>query len=233
MVEGAETLTVSGATHLTVDPATVTINDNDATPTKVILSVNPDTVDEDDASTPVMVTGTLDGAASTTPTVVSVSVGAGSDSATEGTDYTTVTDFTLTIAANQMKGTATFDLAPTDDESAEGAETVTVSGSTGGGLPVDSATVTIIDDDRASKKVTLSAAPSEVSEDAGATAVTVTGRLDGAVLDTATTVTVSVSGGTATAGEDFAAVSDFPLHRVGFGRPDRHGDREDEGDAGQ
>ena len=40
--EGPETVTVSGNTNgLSVDPATVTITDNDAMPAKVILSLDP------------------------------------------------------------------------------------------------------------------------------------------------------------------------------------------------
>ena len=66
-------------------------------------------VGEGDGSTGITVTGRLIGALSNS-TTVSVWVGAGGDSATEGTDYTTVNDFTLTIGAGQMKGTRTFNL---------------------------------------------------------------------------------------------------------------------------
>ena len=213
IAEDAETVTVDGTvTGLDVDAATVTITDDDAEPTKVILSVNPATVDEDDGATSITVTGTLDGASLTTATEVTVSVGSGTDSATEGTDYTPVEDFTLSIAANQMKGTATFDLAPDDDEIAEGAETVTVDG-TVSGLDVDAATVTITDDDAEPTKVILSVNPATVDEDDGSTSITVTGTLDGASLTTATEVTVSVGSGTDSAAEgtDYTPVEDFTL----------------------
>ena len=74
---------------------------------------------------------------------------------------------------------ATFDLVPTDDEVAEGSETVTVSG-TVNGLSVDPATLTITDDDAEPTKVILSVNPATVSEDDGSTQITVTGTLDGA-----------------------------------------------------
>ena len=211
VAEGAETVEVSGTTtDLSVDPATLTITDDDATPTKVILSVEPATVNEDDGSTQVTVTGTLDGAALTTNTVVEVSVGGGG-SATAGTDFATVTSFDLTIDANAMKGSATFDLVPTDDEVAEGAETVEVSGTTTD-LSVDPATLTITDDDATPTKVILSVEPATVNEDDGSTQVTVTGTLDGAALTTNTVVEVSVGGGgSATAGTDFATVTSFDL----------------------
>ena len=211
VAEGAETVAVSGsATGFTVDPATVTIIDDDATPTKVILSVNPATVNEDDGSTQITVTGTLDGAALTTATVVRVSVGE-SGTAVAGTDFETVTSFDLTIAATAMKGAATFNLVPTDDEVAEGAETVAVSGTTGD-LSVDPATVTIVDDDATPTKVILSVNPATVNEDDGSTQITVTGTLDGAALTTATVVRVSVGeSGTAVAGTDFETVTSFDL----------------------
>ena len=208
------THTVSGGGYsaVTASAVTVDVTENDTASTKVTLSVNPSTVDENDGSTQVTVTGTLDGVALTTAMSVEVTVGAGADSATEGTDYTTVSDFTLTIAADARSGSATFTLTPKDDAFEEDNETLVVSGTTSD-LTVDSTTMTIKDDDGAavSTKVTLSVEPDEVSEGAGPTAVTVTGELDGAVLSRAATVTVSVAGGTATAGEDFAAVSDFTL----------------------
>ena len=209
IAEGAETLTVSGtANGLNVDSATLTINDNDTMSTKVTLSVDPTSVSEGAGSTTVTVTGTLDGGASTSATAVTVSVDSGT--ATAGTDFDTVNNFTLTIPANQTEGTQTFALIPTDDDIAEGAETLTVSG-TANGLNVDSATLTINDNDAASTKVTLSVDPTSVSEGAGSTTVAVTGTLDGGARTSATAVAVSVAGGTATAGTDFDTVNNFTL----------------------
>ena len=213
MAEGAETVTVSGTTSdLSIDPATVTITDDDATPTKVILSVNPATVNEDDPSTQIRVTGTLDGAALTTATEVTVSVGAGTDSAAEGTDYTTVNNFTLTIDANAMEGSATFDLVPTDDEVAEGAETVTVSGTTSD-LTVDPATVTIIDNDAPAAqqrvKLSMSGDSEWVMEDAGPTNVTVKAELTGETRDKQTRVDVQLH-------PHEASADDFDAERENF-----------------
>ena len=207
--EDTETLTVSGSTDgLTVDSSTLEIADNDTASTTVTLSVNPDAVSEGAGETTVTVTGTLDDAARTTATSVTVSVGG--DTATAGTDFDTVSDVPLTIAAGATSGTATFRLTPTDDNLDEDTETLTVSGTTDG-LTVDSATLEITDNDTASTKVTLSVDPDAVSEDAGETTVTVTGTLDGAARTSATSVTVSVGDGTATSGTDFDTVSSFPL----------------------
>ena len=209
MHETAETVTVSGeTTGLTVDPATLTITDNDGAPTKVILSLDRATVSEGAGATTIKVTGALDGSALTSATSVSVTVEGGT--ATAGTDFDTVPGFTLTIPAQAASGTTTFTLTPTDDEEAEGSETLTVSGDTTD-LTVDSATLTIIDNDAPSTRVILSLVPAAVSEGADATTVSVTGTLDGAARTSATTVTVSVAGGTATEGTDFQEVTDFPL----------------------
>ena len=78
--------------------------------------------------------------------MVTVSVGAPGDTAIEGTDYSTVDDFTLAIAANEVSGTETFMLTPVDDPVDEEQQTITVSGTTRD-LTVDAATLTIVNDD--------------------------------------------------------------------------------------
>ena len=63
-------------------------------------------------------------------TEVTVSVGGGS--ATSGTDYTAVENFTLTIAATESRGTGTFTLTPTQDSISEDDETIDVTGAASG-----------------------------------------------------------------------------------------------------
>ena len=111
--------------------ATGTITDDDTAPTKVSLSrCRPSEVAENAAEAADRHRDRGPWRAespSTAATAVTVSVGGGT--ATEGTDYATVADFTLTIAAGSPTGTATFDLDPTDDTTvAEGSETVAVYG---------------------------------------------------------------------------------------------------------
>ena len=48
-------------------------------------------------------------------TELTVEVGRSGDSATEGSDYTAVEDFTLTIAAGAGSTTGTFELEPKDE----------------------------------------------------------------------------------------------------------------------
>ena len=215
--EGDETVTVSGTAQyrdepLPVIPKDVTIIDDEIMSTAVELSVLPDRVGEADGATPVMVTGTLDRAPLTTNTSVKVSVSGGT--ATAGTDFESVPEFTLTIVAGATSGTASFMLTPMNDADYEGDETVTVSGTAqyrDEPLPVIPKDVTIIDDEIMSTAVELSVLPDRVGEADGATPVMVTGTLDHAPLTTNTSVKVSVSGGTATAGTDFESVPEFTL----------------------
>ena len=76
--------------------------------------------------------------------------------------------------------------------------------------PIPGVAVSVTDDETASAVVALAVSPPSVDEDAGATMIEVTGTLDGAPRTSDTTVRVTVSGGTASAG-DFAAVPDFTL----------------------
>ena len=209
--ENNETITVYGASgSLTVSSATITLTDDDATPTAITLTVSPNSVAEDDGATAITVTATVDGTTRfATAKTVSVSV-AGSGTAT-AVDFAAVSDFDIEIPAADASASETFTLTPTNDAFDETNETITVSG-TSGSLTVNSATISLTDDDDAPTQITLTVDDNSVAEDDGATTITVTATVDGSsrFVD-ATTVTVSVAGsGTATA-VDFAAVSDFDI----------------------
>ena len=88
------------------EPSTieVTILDGPSTPaasTRVTLSLDPISVSEGAGETTVTVTGTLNGATRSSDTRVAVSVDSGT--ATAGTDFDTVSNFTLTILANERE----------------------------------------------------------------------------------------------------------------------------------
>ena len=82
---------------------------------------------------------------------------------------------------------------------------------TASGLAPGTATLTITDNDSAPTAVTLSLSPNSVSEGASATSITVTAALNATASATATTVTVSRTGGTATSGSDYQAISPFTV----------------------
>ena len=208
-VEGHETIEVAGvAGDLSVNGTALTLTDDDAAPA-VDLSVSPSSVSEGDASAPVTVTATFSPAKTfAEDRTVTVSVGGGT--AASGADYASVSSFDITIARGASRGTGTFSLRPMQDKAVEGDETIDVTGGAGE-LTVNGAALTLTDDD-AAPAVDLSLSPSSVSEGDGSTTVTVTAAFSTAVTFTEDrAVTVSVGGGTATAGTDYAAVPDFDV----------------------
>ena len=156
----------------------------------VELSAAPATVDEAGSATTVTVTGTLAGGPRSADTAVSVSVGAPGDTATEGADYATVDDVTLTIEAGQTSATVDVTLTPIDDDIVEGGEKLTVAGTTGvEDLAVTATGITIRDDERG---VVVSPTSLTVSEGASASySVVLTSRPSGSVK-----VTISDPSGT-------------------------------------
>ena len=209
LYEGDETVILTGTTTgLDAGTATLTITDDDPAPTAITLSLNPAAVGESAAATAVTVTASLNN--SPLPTATTVTVSRTGGTASSGTDYPTIGDFTVTIQDGQTSGTATLSFDPTGDSLAEGDETVILTGSATG-LDAGTATLTITDDDAAPTAVMLSLNPAAIGESAASTAVTVTASLNGSPLPTSTTVTVSRTGGTATSGTDYPAVSAFTV----------------------
>ena len=208
-VEGAKTITVDGSVSgLAVRSADLTLNDDDVASTTVVLTLGPLEVSENAGSRTVRVTGTLDGGARTTETVVSVTVGSGADSAQEGTDYAEVSELELTIPANRTDGSVSFNLRPTNDRTSEGTETISVSGNVAG-LTVTPAELALTDDDTHSTRLDLTLNPSTVSEAAVPTEVVVTGSLNAGArtMDSVVTVTVGSFTDSATEGVDYANVA--------------------------
>jgi subtilisin family serine protease len=138
---------------------------------------------------------------------VGVSYASGGGTATAGNDYTAVAG-TLSWANGETEP-KTIAVPILDDAAVEGDETVvvTLASPTGGATlgAVPETTVTIVDDDVPSPgTLRFTAAALSVDEGAGQ-AVTLVERVDGS--DGAVGVTCASGGGTATAGEDYEAVS--------------------------
>ena len=197
-----------------VAPVEVQVTDDETASTGVALSVNPTTVSEGVGGTTVTVRAALNGAARSGSTAVTVAVGKTGDSATEGTDYETVDDLTVTIAAEATSGTATFQFTPNDDTLVEGLETLTLSGTTTASAitTITPATLTIIDDDAAPDTIELSVSPASVAENAGETQIMVTAAFPpgSATLSTPTVVNVTLTAVTAQAA-DFTPVQPFDI----------------------
>ena len=110
-------------------PVTLTIEDDEQPSTEVTLSLSPAEISEGaiESARTVTVTAELNGAARPTDTAVAIVVDG--ESATVGTDFAAVSDFTVTIPAGQRSGSAAFTLTPLDDVIDEPDETVRVTGS--------------------------------------------------------------------------------------------------------
>ena len=195
-----------------VAPVEVQVTDDETASTGVALSVNPMTVSEGAGGTTVTARAALNGAARLGSTPVKVAVGKTGDSATEGTDYETVDDLTVTIPAGLTSATETFTLTPTDDDDVESDKTVTVSGTTtaSGITTVNPATLTITDNDVPPDTIELKVSPSSVAENAGETGIMVTAAFPqgSATLSTPTVVNVTLAAATAQTA-DFTPVQPF------------------------
>ena len=210
--EGDETITVHASGTDGAQSTTLTLTDEGDRPysgPQVTLSANPSTLSEADSAKTVTVTATS--SAHSTARTVTVSVG-GSGTATSGTDYAAVSDFTISLAKDATSATGTFTLTPTQDTLAEGDETIAVAGSVEGSTAKLTGTTLTLTDDEAALDIRLSASPASVTENGGAKTVTVTAT---ALSATAKARTLLVAVGnrqdTATAGTDYAIVPAFNI----------------------
>ena len=219
--EGSDETIVFSATEnnadiTTVNSATLKITDDDTASRIIDLTVNDSSIGEDESTaTSVTVTATLRGN-KTRPVDTTVTLNSalgGTASAGAGNDYThTSLPASITIPADSRSASATaFSITPLQDRIDEGnGETILVRGSsTVGGttLTVNSATISLTDDDDPSTIVTLGMDAASVNESgAGSVTQTVTATLDDAVRD-GDTVVALVLGGTAVGGGDDYAVS--------------------------
>ena len=208
---------MSGTTPKTsVTGTALTIADDDKN--ALTLTAKPAAVSEGDGATTVTVTASTGGAKLATATDLFVAIGMAGDTATEGSDYTTVGhptdqggfvtgDLRISLPAGATGGTVTFTLEPVDDAVLEGGERIGVAGRAAG-LAVTGTSV-LIEDDEA--EITLAASPATVAENGGARTVTVTATKVGGPAKKAIEVTVSPGklGDTAVEGTDYSAVADF------------------------
>ena len=199
-----------------VSDVAVTVNDDDATPGGITLSVDQTSITEDAATATVTVTATVSGGTTyASAQTVKVTVGDDADSATEGTDYANVAGFDIVIEAGSTSASKGFSLDPEDDVLDENTESLSIKGESGD-LTIGGASIDITDNDDA-PTITLSVSTAEVSEDDDPTEITVTATLGGGTRF-ASQKTLEVTAGTFTPGEgeakagtDHRPVSRFDL----------------------
>ena len=206
--------TASGAGVEVPKSKTLTINDDDAAPTGITLTVDTTSIAEDASATTITVTASVDGTSRyDADKTVQVTVGGTGSTATSGTDYALVSSISITIPAGAASATGTFNLEPTDDTDDEGDETISVVG-TSGNITITPATITVNDNDGTA---TLSlSGPADADEGASGTSdkyftVSLSGTPSRFVtwqLCFAGTATIDASaGGTIAAGADYQPIS--------------------------
>ena len=185
----------------------VKIVDNDVEPGEVVLTVDPDNVNESASSLQLTVTGTLAGVSSRViDTVVSLELG--DDTATAGEDFQSATA-TLTIPAGEMSATAVIALTVLDDDVAEGNETLEVTGTVPGTITAVPADVVIEDDDQEPTSISLLATTGPIGEGGGAVTIPVRATLlGGGTRSVDTQVALSVLDVSATVSDDYTAAWD-------------------------
>ena len=194
----------------------IVIEDNDAEPVEIAITVTPETLDETAGITLLNVTASLVGqTARRVDTLVTVITDNGT--ATAGEDFETAS-ITLTVPVGELSASGTLNLTLTDDTLHEGDETLEISGSAPG-LMVTGAEVTIRDDDAAPTSIGLSVTPSPITEGGGAVGLPVEATLLGGGTRTEdTTVNVGLVDLTATATDDYTAIWNTPALTIPAGR---------------
>ena len=140
---------------LPVRGARVSILDDDLPPTGIVLSVNRSTVQENLGGQGLQVTAEIQGNRRSTKTVVTLATAGGT--AIHSTDYRPSQGL-LTIPAGARTGSAPFLVEPIDDQLDEDDETLSIGGSPSlRSLNVQSAVITITDDDTAGVAITPNA----------------------------------------------------------------------------
>ena len=98
---------------------------------------------------------------------------------------------TLMILAGEKKATETLTFIPINDDSIDEDLPIVISGNAGR-KTVEPATITLIDDDKESRNISLSADIVELNRFDGATEITVTATLDGKVLNEETSFALTI-----------------------------------------
>ena len=202
--EADETLvvTLSNATNATISTATGTgtITDDDG-PSLSIDS--PSVAEGDSGSKNLTFTATLSAASTDVVTVDYADAGTGT--ATSGTDYTALAGGTLTFAAGTTS--QTFNVSVTGDTTDEADETILVTLSNASGATISTATGTgTITDNDAAPSLSINS-PSVAEGDTGSKNLTFTATLSAASGKQVTVDWAEGTGGTATSGTDYTAIT--------------------------
>ena len=172
--------TIMGGRSLTVTPATFTIRDNDATPTRIGLSATGPAITEGGGPVDLKMRATLLGGG-TRPEATTVTLEVVDLTATLTDDYSIGGALPeVAIPAGQFFGEADITITPVQDALYEGDEMMALRGTNlYPALPVNGVALTILDDDPSPTTVALSFSQNTVRESEKSVTQTITATLEG------------------------------------------------------
>ncbi len=214
IAEGNETVVMElgsplplGITSGTTTHVTITITDDDQTPT-VSLVMTPTTIGESGAGNASTVTAMLSGLLSA-PVTVTVATAPGAN--TTATDYTVTANKVLKIAAGETVSTGVVTITAVDNAVDAPNKAVTVSGTASGGGAGNPTNMTLtITDDEDIPTMSLVLTPTTIAESGAGNASTVMAMLSG-LSSAPITVMVSTAPGANTTTTDYTVTANVAL----------------------
>ena len=199
-IEPAETVQFTAAADGFADQTeSLELTDDD-----IGLSLSANMLSELAGTTAVTVTAEL-GSPSSTDITLTLALGGTANPEGSAADYSAAALPTLSITGGQTTGTAVINLSPVDDSIAEGAESITVTGTADNGFTVvEVPELALEDNDAAPTIITLGVTPERLTEGSGEIPVTVTAMLGDGSVSLPETLLIPLSlAGTASFPEDY------------------------------
>ena len=207
--ESPEVISISTTSTLVSSPALITLIDNDGGQVPgIYLHTYPTTIDENAGDTTITVTASVLGP--TYGDVQTLPIAIGPSGVEAAVDFAEVAAFDLSLASGASTVSAHVTLSPSDDLVDEQDERIAVTSTHA--LVMDTAYVTLVDDDDAPDGIRLFATPTSVGEGDGPTQITIRGEVAGATRYGATQAfPIRIRGSGDDTAVDFAPVGDFAL----------------------
>ncbi len=190
--EDNEVITIASTSSLVTGTDVISLIDDDPPPTGISLDVSPNVAQEDEGTQTFNVVATVNGS-TTYGHAQTIPISVQGTLVPNAVDFAPISDFTLTIPAEQVSGSATFTLTPEDDTVDETDETITVASSSS--LVTNSDALPLRDDDSPPRGINLRTNPSVVYEDLGTQEITLILEIFGTTTySTNQVIPITVSG---------------------------------------
>ena len=169
-------VTISSSSPLVSGTTNVTLENDDAPPTGIALSVQPTSISEAAGATLVEVTATVQGGTTYHRGLIIFITASGSGQI-NAVDFDAIARFPITIPARAKSSSSVIELVPENDQEDEQNETITFSSRSPN--VTQEGSITIVDDDQAPSGIAVTLNPDVVAENAGPTEITVTLNVTG------------------------------------------------------